>query len=50
MEELHELKSRMEQERPARWEELPDRAKEWNRSAVRSIPSLLASVNLAVVK
>lgn len=23
---------------------------EWNRSAVRSIPSLLASVNLAVVK
>ena len=24
MEELHELKSRMEQERPARWEELPD--------------------------
>ena len=32
------------------WEELPDRAKEWNRSAVRSIPSLLASVNLAVVK
>lgn len=32
------------------WEELPDRAQEWNRSAVRSIPSLLASVNLAVVK
>ena len=32
------------------WEELPDRAKEWNRSAVRSIPGLLASVNLAVVK
>lgn len=32
------------------WEELPDRAKEWNRSAVRSIPALLASVNLAVVK
>lgn len=32
------------------WEELPDRAKEWNRSAVRSIPNLLASVNLAVVK
>ena len=32
------------------WEELPDRAREWNRSAVRSIPSLLASVNLAVVK
>lgn len=32
------------------WEELPDRAKEWNRSAVRSIPSLLASVNLAVVR
>lgn len=26
MEELHELKSRMEQERPARWEELPDLA------------------------
>lgn len=32
------------------WEELPDRAKEWNRSAVRSIPNLLASVNLAVVR
>lgn len=32
------------------WEELPDRAREWNRSAVRSIPSLLASVNLAVVR
>lgn len=32
------------------WEMLPDRAKEWNRSAVRSIPSLLSSVNLAVVK
>lgn len=32
------------------WEELPDRAKEWNRSAVRSIPNLLASVNLAIVK
>lgn len=32
------------------WEQLPDRAKEWNRSAVRSIPALLASVNLAVVK
>ena len=32
------------------WEELPDRAKEWNRSAVRSIPALLASVNLAVVR
>ena len=32
------------------WEELPDRAKEWNRSAVCSIPSLLASVNLSVVK
>lgn len=32
------------------WEELPERAKEWNRSAVRSIPALLASVNLAVVK
>ena len=27
-----------------------DRAKEWNRSAVCSIPSLLASVNLSVVK
>lgn len=32
------------------WEELPDRAKEWNRSAVRSIPNLLASVNLSVVE
>lgn len=34
----------------APWEELPDRAKEWNRSAVRSIPNLLASVNLVIVK
>ncbi len=32
------------------WEELSDRAREWNRSAVRSIPNLLASVNLAVAK
>jgi hypothetical protein len=32
------------------WEELPDRAREWNYSAVRSIPSLLASVGLAVAK
>lgn len=30
--------------------QLPDGAREWDRSAVHSIPSLLASVNLAVVK
>lgn len=32
------------------WEELTDRVREWNRSAVRSIPGLLASVNLAIVR
>ncbi len=32
------------------WEDLPERAREWNRSAARSIPALLASVGLAVVK
>ena len=30
------------------WDELPDRAREWNRSAVRDIPHLLASVGLAL--
>lgn len=32
------------------WEELPDRAKEWNRSAIRNIPALLAGENLAIAK
>lgn len=32
------------------WEELPDRAREWNRSAVRNIPALLASENLAIAR
>lgn len=32
------------------WEELPDRAKEWNRSAIRNIPALLASENLAIAR
>ena len=32
------------------WEELPDRAREWNRSAVRNIPVLLAGENLAIAK
>ena len=32
------------------WEELPDRAREWNRSAVRCIPALLAGANLAIVR
>ena len=32
------------------WEELPERAREWNRSAVRNIPALLASAGLAVVR
>ena len=32
------------------WEELPDRAREWNRSATRSIPALLATVGLAVAR
>ena len=32
------------------WEELPDRAREWNRSAVRNIPELLASADLAIVR
>lgn len=30
------------------WDELPDRAKEWNRSSAKDIPALLASVGLAV--
>ena len=32
------------------WEELPDRAREWNRSSIRDIPTLLATVGLAIVK
>ncbi|MBQ9042415.1 MAG: hypothetical protein IJ111_06330 [Eggerthellaceae bacterium] len=32
------------------WEDLPDRAREWNRSAVRNIPALLADENLAIAK
>ena len=32
------------------WEDLPDRAREWNRSAVRNIPALLAPVGLAVAR
>lgn len=32
------------------WEELPDRAREWNRSAIRSIPALLAGENLAIAR
>lgn len=30
------------------WDDLPDRAREWNRSASRDIPGLLASVGLAI--
>ena len=32
------------------WEELPEHAREWNRSAIRSIPALLAADNLAIVR
>ena len=32
------------------WEELPDRAREWNRSAIRNIPALLSSETLAIAK
>ncbi len=32
------------------WESLPDRAREWNRSAIRNIPALLASENLAIAR
>ena len=32
------------------WDELPDRAREWNRSAVRDIPALLAAVGLTIAK
>lgn len=32
------------------WEELPDRAREWNRSAIRNIPMLLASEYLAIAR
>lgn len=30
------------------WDDLPDRAREWNRSVARDIPALLASVGLAI--
>ena len=30
------------------WDELPDRAREWNRSSIRDIPGLLNSVGLAI--
>ena len=30
------------------WDELPDRAREWNRSSIRDIPGLLSSVGLAI--
>ena len=30
------------------WDDLPDRAREWNRCAARDIPELLASVGLAI--
>ena len=32
------------------WEELPDLAREWNRSSIRDIPTLLATVGLAIAK
>ena len=32
------------------WEDLPDRAREWNRSSARSIPALLAAVGLAIAR
>ena len=32
------------------WEELPDIAREWNRSSIRDIPTLLATVGLAIAK
>ena len=32
------------------WEELPARAQEWNRSAARNIPALLASEHLAIAR
>ena len=32
------------------WEELPERAREWNRSAIRNIPALLAAENLAIAR
>ena len=32
------------------WEELPDEAREWNRSAIRNIPALLATESLAIAK
>ena len=30
------------------WDDLPDRAKEWNRKTVRDIPTLLENVGLAI--
>ena len=32
------------------WEELPDLVREWNRSTIRDIPTLLANVGLAIAK
>ena len=32
------------------WEDLPERAREWNRSAIRNIPALLAAENLAIAR
>ena len=32
------------------WEELPERAREWNRSSIRDIPTLLANVGLAIAR
>ena len=32
------------------WENLPDRAREWNRSAVRNIPALLGDEGLAIAR
>ena len=32
------------------WDELPDRVREWNRSTIRDLPTLLASVGLAIAR
>lgn len=32
------------------WEELPERVREWNRSTIRDIPTLLATVGLAIAR
>ena len=32
------------------WEDLPERVQEWNRSAIRNIPTLLAAENLAIAR